>query len=105
MAASASDWVGISTKPNPRSSPVALSVMRLILVTSPEIDEQVLEFVLGDCERQIAYIDVHDILVILDRAQTDRAGVHKILGHMPRLAERRWRTTEIRNVAAPDCTA
>src|SRR5262249_20786339 len=38
MAASASDWVGISTKPNPRGSPVALSVMRLILVTSPKQD-------------------------------------------------------------------
>src|SRR6516225_7763142 len=36
MAASASDCVGISTKPNPRSSPVALSVMRLTLETSPK---------------------------------------------------------------------
>src|SRR5262245_30761661 len=44
-----------------------------------ETDKQVPEFVLGDCERQIAYIDVHDILVcVLDRAQTGRAEVHKL---------------------------
>src|SRR5262245_44045371 len=36
IAASASDWIGISTKPNPRISPVTLSVMRLILETSPK---------------------------------------------------------------------
>src|SRR5262249_31827154 len=44
-----------------------------------ETDKQVLEFVLGDRKRQIAYIDVHDILVcVLDRAQTDRAEAHKL---------------------------
>src|SRR6516162_3763815 len=36
MAASASDWVGISTKPNPRGSPVILSVISLTLETSPK---------------------------------------------------------------------
>ena len=66
MAASASDWVGISTKPIDTGD-------------LAETDKQVLEFVLGDCERQIAYIDVHDILVcVLDRAQNDRAEVHKL---------------------------
>src|SRR5262249_5194852 len=36
MAASASDWIGISTKPNPRASPVILSVIGLTLETSPK---------------------------------------------------------------------
>src|SRR5215475_1773421 len=44
-----------------------------------ESDKQVIEFVFGDRKRQIAYIDVHGVLVcVLDRAQTGRAEIHKL---------------------------
>jgi hypothetical protein len=69
MAASASDWVGISTKPNPPRLTRSLIGDEIDPGDLSETDEQVHEFVLGDRKWQIAYIDIHDVLVCIpDRA-------------------------------------